>query len=75
MTVKVEGESSNSEMKVEGDNDNDKVEGGSSDSEVKVEGDNDNDKMEGGIEDDIDIYLVNTHININFSLTFLSCLK
>ena len=42
-----------------------KVEGESSNSEVKVEGDNDNDKVEGGVEDDIDIYLLNTHININ----------
>ena len=52
-----------------------RVECDSSDSEVKVEGDNDNDKVEGGFEDDIDIYLVNTHININSSLTFLSCFK
>ena len=43
---------------------------------VRVEGESsDSDKVRSNIEDDIDIYLVNTHININSSLTFLSCFK
>ena len=48
-----------------------RVKGDNSDSEVKKKGNNDSEKVEG----DADIYLVNTHININSYLTFFSCLK